>query len=435
MNTQFRPGKAWTIVALLTFLQLVNFVDKIVIGLVAVPMMTELKLTPVQFGLIGGSFFWLFAISGVVVGMIANRVKTTHLLLGMAVLWSLVQLPMIFTSSIAMIVVARVILGAGEGPAAPVANHAVYKWFPDSRRSLPVTVMNAGASVALVLSGLLIPMITQAWGWRANFIVLALVGLAWAVAWRVFGEEGTLVERKATHGAAPASGRRIPYARLLTDRSAIGIMLLHFVAYWGLALTLTWLPAYIQRGLGYSAVDAGRMFALVVLLGVPVNLALSWWSQRLLVRGASSRGARGVLSSLALVVGGVLFCTLMAFDLGPVQKICIIAIASGLAPIVYSLGPAMMGEITPDTQRGGMLAVENSVASLAGIAAPVVMGRLIEANQAVAAHGYELGFAVSGGLLIAGGLLGLVLVNPARSLSVQRARAQADASALSPAAG
>ena len=51
---------------------LINFLDKIALGLVAVPMMDELHLTPKQFGDIGSGFFWLFAIGGVFGGFLAN---------------------------------------------------------------------------------------------------------------------------------------------------------------------------------------------------------------------------------------------------------------------------------------------------------------------------------------------------------------------------
>ena len=47
-----RPEKgAWTIVALLFLFMMINFADKAIIGLAGVPIMTELNLTPKQFGL------------------------------------------------------------------------------------------------------------------------------------------------------------------------------------------------------------------------------------------------------------------------------------------------------------------------------------------------------------------------------------------------
>jgi len=114
---------------------LVNFADKIVVGLAGAPIMDELKLQPEQFGLLGSSFFLLFSISAIIVGFIVNRVATRWVLLVMAVVWSLAQFPMLGTVSFTTLLICRVILGAGEGPAFSVAAHAVYKWFPDEKRN------------------------------------------------------------------------------------------------------------------------------------------------------------------------------------------------------------------------------------------------------------------------------------------------------------
>ena len=93
---------------------LINFADKVVVGLAAKPIMEELKLTPEQFGFLGSSFFFLFAISAVVVGFISNRVQAKPLLLTMAIVWSVVQFPMLGPIGLEVLVVCRIILGAGE---------------------------------------------------------------------------------------------------------------------------------------------------------------------------------------------------------------------------------------------------------------------------------------------------------------------------------
>ena len=95
MATQATSQGAWKITFLLFLFMLVNFADKIVVGLAAVPIMTELKLGPQQFGLLGSSFFFLFSIAAIVVGFIVNRVPTRWVLLVLAVVWAEAQFPMI----------------------------------------------------------------------------------------------------------------------------------------------------------------------------------------------------------------------------------------------------------------------------------------------------------------------------------------------------
>src|ERR1043165_755188 len=117
MIAQPTPKGAWKITFLLFLFMLVNFADKIVVGLAGVPIMTDLKLDPEQFGKLGSSFFLLFSVSAIVVGFIVNTVATRWVLLAMAIIWSLAQFPMVGTVSFTTLLICRIILGAGEGPA------------------------------------------------------------------------------------------------------------------------------------------------------------------------------------------------------------------------------------------------------------------------------------------------------------------------------
>lgn len=417
MGETYDAGKSWKVTLALAAFMTINFIDKIVLGLVAVPMMDELGLTPQQFGAIGSSFFWLFSIVGVAGGFLANRFETRLLMLGMILIWSVCQLPIFWSTSVATIIVCRLVLGAAEGPAWPVAIHALYKWFPDNKRNLPVTVLGQGTMVGLILAGFLIPAISAQWGWRANFVVWAVVGFAWAALWACFAEEGK-IEQDGSTGAAAATARPIPYARLLFDRSVLGCLVTHFAGYWSLALALTWLPAYFQLGLGYGGIDSGRIYAFVVALTIPLGIALSWWSQVLLEGGMSSKSARGRYLSCFLMLAGALFAAVDAGAWSDWIKIGMLALAMGLTPMIYSLGPAILAEVVPPQQRGAMLAIINSIASVAGIAAPLATGAVIQGVSG--ASGYEIGFALCGGLMVLGGFLGFWLIDPARSVQSLR---------------
>jgi len=414
MDHPYQPARAWRIAALLFFFMVINFMDKIAVGLLAVPMMSELHWSATQFGLLASSFFWLFPMAGVLGGFIADRHPTQRVLLAMAAIWTLCQLPMALSSSLAVLVFARVLLGIGEGPAFPVAVHACYKWFPDSRRNMPVALLSMGSAIGLLLAGVCVPLVSAHWGWRANFLVLAAFTVAWMLAWLVLGGEGPLDGHDGRQAPVVRLQARLPYRRLLADRTVLGCMLMRFVAYWGLALTLTWMPAYLQQGLGFDAVRAGRLYALIVLVTIPFMIGLPWYSQRLLARGVSSRVGRGLLSALTLVLGGALFALMPGEGISTPLRVALLAVGAGLVPVIYTLGPAMLAEVVPPAQRGAILAIDNSVASMAGALAPLVSGLLIERFEG--ARGYELGFATCGALMVVGGLLGGWLAKPERSM-------------------
>ena len=196
--------------ALIFLFMLINFADKVVVGLAAQPIMADLHLTPEQFGLIGSSFFFLFALSAVIVGFITNHVPTRHTLLVMAIVWSLVQFPMLGTVSLEVLIACRIILGAGEGPAAPVATHAIYKWFPDSLRGLPTAIIAQGSALGVIVAVPALNWIIVNYSWHWAFGALGIVGLLWAVLWLIFGREGTLVDPPVRHGAWRRRARALP---------------------------------------------------------------------------------------------------------------------------------------------------------------------------------------------------------------------------------
>src|ERR1700684_460417 len=152
MIVQPTPTGGWKITFLLFLFMLVNFADKIVVGLAGVPIMNDLKIQPEQFGLLGSSFFFLYSIAAIVVGFIVNRVATRWVLLVLAAIWALAQFPMVGAIGFSTLLICRIILGAGEGPAAAVAVHAIYKWFPDEKRTLPTAILSQGSAFGVILA-------------------------------------------------------------------------------------------------------------------------------------------------------------------------------------------------------------------------------------------------------------------------------------------
>lgn len=416
MTNRYQPKRAWSITFLLFIFMAVSYIDKVAVGLVAVPLMEEFKLTPTQFGLVASSFYWLFPVSCVIGGFMSNRFKAKWLLLGMAVIWSMSQFSIILSSTMVAVVFGRVLLGIGEGPASSTASHAVFKWFPNEKRNLPQTVILMGATVGLMVASLTIPQITARWGWRSNFEIMAALGAVWIFVWWLFGAEGTIdVGNSGTHAANPPT--TIPYRRLFADPTVWSTMVLHFVADWTVVLSMTWLPVYLQKGLGFDALTSGKMFGLVVIVSVPINLAISWWSQRLLAGGSSSRVARSVVACVSVALSGVMMIGLMFLDLTAIQKVYLLAIAVGLSITVFTLAIGILAEVTPTSQRGAVLSISNAVATVGTLPAPIITGWLIESASGLnSAHGYELGFTVTGILMTIGALVGFIWSNPERSI-------------------
>src|SRR3954465_10194098 len=330
MTAQPTPKGAWKITFLLFLFMLVNFADKIVVGLAGVPIMTEMKLDAEQFGQLGSAFFFLFSISAIVVGFIVNSVPTRWVLLVMAAIWSVTQFPMVGEVSFTTLLICRIILGAGEGPAFSVAAHAVYKWFPDEKRTLPTAILSQGSAFGVILAVPALNWIIVIHSWHYAFGALGVVGLMWTVAWLVMGKEGPLVQTVAMAAADP----RVPYFQLLTSRTFIGCCAATFGAYWALSLGLTWFTPFIVKGLGFSQKDAGWISVLPWVFGATIVLLTGWISQVMMSRGYTTRAARGVLGSVPLIVGGCILAVLPQVN-GAGLQIAFLVVGSGLSGAIY----------------------------------------------------------------------------------------------------
>ena len=407
---------AWLIVALLFLFMLTNFADKAAIGIAAVPIMQELKLSPSEFGLIGSSFFLLFALSAIITGFVANRVQTRWLLSGMGLVWALTQFPMMGATGFGTLLACRVALGAGEGPAGPVALHAIYKWFPNERRTLPTAIIAQGGGVGIMLAVPLLNWIIVRYSWHLAFGMLGVAGLAWTIAWLVLGREGSVASDEEM--ATTPAPRRISYGKMMLNPTILASWCAAFSANWGLSQALSWQGAFLIKGLGLTQGSIGLLGPLPAAASVLAMITAGWYSQHLLARGSSSRVARGILGGGSVLAGGVAL-VLMPYAPGIPIKIALTTIGLALPSVILVISNAVVADITPTAQRGAMLAIGSAVSTSAGILAPYVTGRLVE-NAATSLDGFNRGFVICGAIMLVGGILAMMLMRPERE-GMQRA--------------
>jgi MFS transporter, ACS family, D-galactonate transporter len=397
-------------VSLLFMFMLINFADKAVIGIAAVPLMAELRLSPRQFGLLGSSFFLLFSLSAIVTGFIVNHVQTRWALLVMGLIWALTQFPMVASVGFATVVASRIALGAAEGPAYPVALHSTYKWFPNELRTLPTAIVAQGAGVGIMVALPALNWVIVHYSWHWAFGVLGIAGLAWSVAWLGLGREGPLTAAVGAKGVALEP--RVAYRQLLLSPTVIACWCAMFGAQWALSLALSWQGAFLIKGLGLSQGSIGLLGALPAGLSVILVIGTGWISQRLLVRGIPSRVARGSLGGACVALGGAAMA-IMPWVPGIAAKVALTTIGVAVPSAIYVIGQTVVGEIAPVAQRGALLAIGTAVSTSAGLVAPYVMGSVVQAATTPLA-GFNTGYMICGIVMLIGGLIGMALIRPER---------------------
>lgn len=410
--------RPWITVGLLFLFMLVNYADRAVLGLAAVAVQSDLQLNSTQFGSIASAFFFSYALSALLMGFVINRAKTRWMLFILAIVWSAAQFPLLLLPNFTMLLATRMLLGAGEGPAYPAAVHGVFRWFPDAKRTLPVSIITQGSAVGVVVAAPIINWIILSFGWQVAFGALGVVGLIWAAAWLWYAQEGPI---GATVTAAGVAVERTSYRRLLLNPTMLTTWLALFAAFWTLSLLLAWFPSYLRKGLGFSAKSVGLLASLPWAGGALTILFFGWQSQRLLVAGHSSRFARVTFVCAGGCLGAACLLVLPLAD-AVWLKVILVCIGVVLPNAIFAPAQAAMGEISPVAQRGAVLAIGNAVASTAGMIGPILTGRLLD-TAATPLAGYEAGWVVCGLVVAVANGLGLWLIRPdaqARKLAAAR---------------
>ncbi|MFI8293723.1 MFS transporter [Streptomyces sp. NPDC085614] len=417
--------QAWTVTALLVVFMMINFADKSVLGLAAEEIRQDLGLSASAFGLASSAFFLLFSISGAAVGLLADRIRPKWLLLAMAVLWSLSQAPLAVGGGLAVLITSRVLLGAAEGPAFPVAQQATLSWFPNHRRNLPGALIVLGITLGVLVAAPVLTWVIQHHGWRSAVAAVALVGVVWALLWIPFGGEGpyaaadttspTASGEKGGEGAAAETapvpaGQRTPYRRILATRTWIGATAAYFGTYWVIAFALVWLPSYLRDGLGYTSAGATQVLMLVWGLGGVVVLGQAGLTGWLLRRGTASRWARGGVGGVLLLIGAGSCLALPLAPAGALTAALLVA-GFGLAGAMSSVAVTTVTELAPVDRRGGALGIMNAVVTTAGLLAPTLIGHLVDTRGA---QGYQYAVLITGAVLLLSGAAALTLIDPDR---------------------
>ncbi|OZM76776.1 MFS transporter [Pseudonocardia sp. MH-G8] len=403
---------AWTATFLAFAFMLLNFADKAALGFAGSALMRELGITPAEFGVLQSSFFWLFAVGALIVGALSTRISVRVLLPTLMGIWILTMVPLLFPVGFGLLLVCRVVLGFAEGPAYALATHVVHSWFPPEKRALPAGVISAGSSVGPLIAAPVLTLVIATWDWHAAFLVLIVAGLVWLVTW-------FLLSRPSPEEAVPSAPARAAtdwrlLARQLRTPTILGVALLAFVGYWTTTLRVSWLPLYLEQGLGYDAISAGRLVTAPYAVAAVAAVGAGFLSNRMIAAGVSRRWARGGLSVAFVVSGGVSMYLFTAVPPGAAQMV-LVACAFSLNSAAYGVALTIVSDLVRPGHRGAVLGCLVAFYSMAGVIAPLVLGFSI-GDGADVTTGYGHGFAISALVIVVGGLLSLVLINPERDL-------------------
>jgi MFS family permease len=359
------PRYAWFLLALLTLLNVVNFVDRQLVVSLQVPLKADpyLHLDDLKISLLAGyAFAVVYSVAGLYLGTIADRWNRPRLIASGLLIWSAMTAASGLAQSFWQLALARVFVAVGEATLTPAAVAMLADVFAPRQRSLASGLyylgIPIGASLSLIVSGILEPV--PGIGWRGCYQILGLVGLVLVAIVALLKDPPRGGMESADHRATrPANSSpmthqlgEIFYA--LSRSPALVMTIIGAVAI-NIGVGTTWLePSWLVAERGFDKSRATIFLGLSLLVGGSLgNFLGGWMGDAFHRRFSGGRLLALVCLQLAIVPAGITF-RFVAPDSILFPLCC--TINSIYVTMMYGPVLATVQELTPVRIRSTMIA-------------------------------------------------------------------------------
>lgn len=374
-------------VVFMSFLALfICYIDRVNMSVAIIPMAEDLGWNLRTQGVVLSSFFVGYLLLQVTGGILADRFGGKLVLGAGVLLWSLFTIltPPAASFGLAFLIATRIMMGMSEAVTAPSIYSLYSKWLPLNQRSRSIGFTNSAIPMGTAFALLVTPYIVSVWGWEWAFYSFGAVGGVWFVFWYLavtstpqqhpLVTEAELAELEDT--SQNDEKLVVPWKAFLSSSAVWAIIVAHFCTNWSMYVLLSWLPTYVNKGLGVDYASVG-WYTMVPYISSFLFLNIAGVvADRLITGGMAVGTVRKLMQSIAF--GGI------AIALGVVGYVDTPALAIGIMAVGTALGAFGTGgfgvshlDIAP-RYAGSLMGITNTAGTLPGIIGVMVSGLILE---------------------------------------------------------
>lgn len=400
-----------TMLAGLCVMYMITYIDRVNISTAAPILRKDLGLSATELGLVFSAFAVPYGFLQPFGGWLGDRFGPRWVLFAFGALWAVATAWTGLATGLVTLLIARFMLGFGEGATFPTATKAMATWLPARRRAFAQGITHSFARIGGAIAPPIVGFIMVAYSWHMAFYVLGAVSFIWVIWWVAFFRDNPHDHPRITPAERaelpPAAKKRpVPWGPLA--KKILPVTVVDFCYGWTLWVYLTWLPSFLADSYHLSITKFAWFSSGVLLAGVIGDTVGGLLSDAVLVRTGNLKLARrlnlvvGLLGSLVFLLPTLFIHNLIAVSL-------LLSFAFFFLELTNSVLWALPMDIAPQYAgtAGGMM---NLGFGIAGILSPSVFGFLIDRTGS-----WQVPFATSVLLLFIGVLLAL-RIDPTRTL-------------------
>jgi MFS family permease len=380
------------VLGLLCLMYFITYLDRVNVSSAAEGFGTEFRLSRTQIGLVFSAFAYPYLLFQLIGGWVSDRFGACRTLIACGLVWGAATVLTGTANGLVSLLIARVLLGVGEGATFPAATSAMSRWVVRAKRGFAQGITHGAARIGNAVAPTAIVAVMAAYGWRASFYFCAALSFAWVGLWAVSFTEHPAEHPRITEAelaALPDPGKTkaaVPWAQLF--RRMLPVAIVYFCYGWTLWLFLSWIPQYFLHSHALDLKHSALFASSVFFAGVVGDTLGGVVSDQLYKRTGSLRRAR---SGMVAACMSLSLCSLVPLLFTHDLYLCVTCLSGGFFFAEMTIGPmwAIPMDIAPEFS-GTASGMMNTGSALAAIVSPVVSGALIDKFD-----NWNLPFAVS----------------------------------------
>ena len=369
-----RIGYKWWLVGMLWLTCFFNYADRQAIYSVFPLLKSEMGLTDIQLGVVGGSFMWVYAASGPLAGWIGDLMRRKTLIIVGLIFWSLVTVATALSQSYWHLVLFRALEGFGEAFYFPASMSLISDYHGPETRSRAMSLHQSSVYAGTIAGGAVAGYMGEHLGWRSCFYLFGSLGvlLGFFLIFLVREARRGQAEKLSDHAPLDWQGAGLgeTLRRLLGNRIVVILVMVFVGANFVAMIFLTWMPSFLYRKFSMSLSMAGlNSTAWLQMASVAGVLTGGWLADRWAGRAA---GGRMAVQGLGLVAG-VPFLFLTGWTLS--AALLVVAMTGfGFFKGLYDANIwASLYDVVAPQRRATALGFMNSIGWLGGGFAPLAI--------------------------------------------------------------
>lgn len=265
-------------------LSVLLYIDRVCISAAKEPITGDLGLSDTEFGWALSAFALGYALFQTPSGILADRFGPRVVLTSVVIFWSIFTGMTGLAIGFGTLLLARFLFGIGEAGAFPSCARAFYSWLPVSERGIAQGINFSGSRLGAAFALPLVAAMVTTWGWRASFIVLAVVGVMWAVFWWAWfkddpADHRSISEKELNHILANRQqpdpdedeAPKLSAGTLFGSRNMWLAMTQYFCSNFTFFFCLTWLFPHLKATYNLTAVETGFYASAPLIFGAVGN--------------------------------------------------------------------------------------------------------------------------------------------------------------------